>query len=57
MLSVEGAIKIIGPKLISLKGGYGGTFVRTIGESGQAFLTIMDNEGNVGKIEFDISVM
>ncbi len=57
MLSTEGAIEIIGPKIISLKGGYGGTFVKTMGESGQAFLSITDNCGNEGKIEFDISVM
>ncbi len=57
MLSTEGAIEIIGPKIISLKGGYGGTFVKTLGESGKAFLSIMDNSGNEGKIEFDISIM
>ena len=39
-LSTEGPIEIIGPKLISLRGGMGGTYVKTLGESGEAKLVI-----------------
>ena len=39
-LSATGAIEIIGPEVTALRGGAGGTLVRTIGESGAGELTI-----------------
>ena len=39
-LSAEGPIRIIGPKTAMLRGGLGGTFIRSIGESGSAALTL-----------------
>ena len=39
-LSTEGPIEIIGPKTISLRGGMGGTYVKTTGEAGEAKLTL-----------------
>ena len=39
-LTTEGPIEVIGPKMVSLRGGMGGTYVKTIGESGEAKLTI-----------------
>ena len=39
-LSAEGPIEIIGPKTISLRGGMGGTYVKTTGEAGEAKLTL-----------------
>ena len=39
-LSTEGPIEIIGPKAVSLRGGMGGTYVKTTGEAGEAKLII-----------------
>lgn len=39
-LSAEGPIEIIGPKAVSLRGGMGGTYIKTTGEAGEAKLTI-----------------
>ena len=39
-LTTEGPIEIIGPKAVSLRGGMGGTYVKTTGKSGEAKLTI-----------------
>ncbi len=39
-LSAEGPIEIIGPKTISLRGGMGGTYVKTTGEAGEAKLVV-----------------
>ena len=54
-LSTEGPIEIIGPKAVPLRGGMGGTYVKTTGESGEAKL-IMKAEGlePVG-IEFTVA--
>lgn len=54
-LSTEGPIEVIGPKAVSLRGGMGGTYVKTTGESGEAKL-IMKAEGlePVG-IEFTVA--
>ena len=39
-LRTEGPIRIIGPEITALRGGLGGTFVRTCGQEGRASLTI-----------------
>lgn len=39
-LYAEGPVEIIGPKTISLRGGMGGTYVKTTGEAGEAKLTL-----------------
>jgi len=39
-LSAEGPIEVIGPKTVSLRGGMGGTYVKTTGKSGEAKLLI-----------------
>ena len=39
-LTVTGDIALIGPSVISLKGGMGGTYVKTLGRAGQGTLTI-----------------
>ena len=42
IMRAEGEIEIIGPEIISLKGGYGGTYVKTKGKSGIGKLYIND---------------
>lgn len=39
-LKAEGAVEIMGPDIISLKGGMGGTYVKTKGQSGEGKLTV-----------------
>ncbi len=41
-LSAEGAIELIGPSVISLKGGCGGTYVKTTGKAGSGKLKVND---------------
>lgn len=55
MLSASGAISIIGPKLISLHGGMGGTYVKTTGEAGTGELVIETADGICHKIHFTSS--
>lgn len=50
-LRAEGAVSLMGPEIISLKGGMGGTFVRTNGGHGKGVLTVTA-EGTEQKIEF-----
>ena len=51
------AIEIIGPCIISLKGGMGGTYVRTTGEEGQAVLYIKASNIEEKKIYFNVSIV
>lgn len=41
-LSAEGAIELIGPSVISLKGGCGGAYVKTTGKAGSGTLKVND---------------
>ena len=43
--------RLIGPEIISLKGGSGGCYVKTIGKAGKAALSVNDIE-----IEFNIDM-
>ena len=54
-LSIEGCAEIIGPKTIALSGGMGGTYVRSIGQVGNAVLKVSDAYGKeVHKLEITI---
>ena len=55
-LSVEGPIEIIGPKITSLRGGMGGTYVKTTGKSGKGILTVSNPQLGDVKIEFEVIV-
>ena len=54
-LHVKGSIELIGDSLISLKGGMGGTYVKTTGECGKAILTIHSAQAGDVNIEFEVS--
>lgn len=56
ILQAEGPIEIIGPSVISLQGGMGGTYVKTTGEAGKATLTIEDTLGQTQIIEFNVTI-
>ena len=55
-LSVEGPVEIIGPKVISLKGGMGGTYIKTKGEEEKATLIVSSQQAGEVKVEFDVSI-
>ena len=54
-LSTVGPIEIIGPSLISLQGGMGGTYIRTTGKTGDAKLIITPQQGSSRTINFKIT--
>jgi len=53
-LKAEGAVSLMGPEIISLKGGMGGTFVRTNGRCGKGTLTVIA-DGVEQSIEFEVN--
>ncbi len=53
-ISTEGPIKIIGPETFSLKGGMGGTYIKTTGVSGKAAVYITSAQTKTVKTEFEI---
>ena len=55
-LSTEGPIEVIGPKVISLRGGMAGTYVRTLGQAGEATLTLSSPSLGEVKIDFEIRI-
>ena len=54
-LSAEGPIEIIGPKTISLRGGMGGTYIKTTGKAGEAKLVVQAEGLEPIEIEFTIA--
>lgn len=50
-ITAEGPIEVIGPKTISLNGGMGGTYIKSLGESGNAAVTITDMNGRSQTIQ------
>ncbi|MBO6089932.1 MAG: glycoside hydrolase family 2 protein, partial [Lachnospiraceae bacterium] len=57
ILSTEGEAAVIGPKAVSLSGGMGGTYVKSLGKAGSAKLTIKDNYGEVkGTLDFSVMI-
>jgi beta-galactosidase len=53
-LEAEGPIEIIGPNYVSLRGGMGGTYIKTTGKKGIAKLRISGNNLEEVVIEFNI---
>ena len=53
-LKTSGPIELIGPSLITLNGGMGGTYVKTTGKTGKAKLTIKTADGDASVIEFKV---
>ena len=53
-LKAEGPIRIIGPDVTALRGGLGGTLVRTVGKEGCASLTISITGAEPIRLEFTV---
>lgn len=54
-LTAVGPIEIVGPKLISLAGGMGGTYVKTVGQTGPASLIL--ESPNLGEVKLHFEVV
>ena len=55
VLKTEGDIELIGPSVIALKGGFAGTYVRSIGKAGGGRLMIRDGRGEA-VVEFSVEI-
>lgn len=55
-LRTEGEIEIIGPKVISMQGGMGGTYVKTTGEAGKGILYAGNSQCGEKTIFFDVKM-
>ncbi len=53
-LETEGPVAVIGPKTVPLRGGLGGTYIKTTGETGPAALTLTAEGAPPVRIEFTI---
>ncbi len=53
-LTAEGPIEIIGPAILQLRGGAGGTYVKTAGKSGTAKLTLRPQNAEPVTLEFEV---
>lgn len=53
-LSTDGEIELIGPKIISLKGGCFGTYVKTTGKSGVGLLRVSTVDGLESELKFNV---
>ncbi len=53
-LRAEGAIALIGPQAVSLKGGMAGCYVKSTGRAGSGDLVITDWQGNLHRLHFTI---
>lgn len=56
LLETEGDIEIIGPKVIALQGGMGGTYVRSCGKEGTAVLKVNNAQSKGRSITFEIKI-
>jgi beta-galactosidase len=54
ILETEGAVELIGPTIISLKGGMGGAYLRTIGRSGRGALIV--KQSVLGEYRVEVTV-
>ena len=54
-LSVEGEGELIGPDLIALSGGMGGTYVKTTGKSGTIRLTVRSAQADAVYVDFTVT--
>ena len=54
MLTAEGTVELIGPDVVALQGGMGGTYVRTTGETGEGKLIVKTADGIEEIICFEV---
>jgi beta-galactosidase len=54
ILSLEGAAELVGPRAVTAEGGMCGTYIRTVGRTGTAKLTVATAQTDVVTVEFQI---
>ena len=54
-VEAEGPIQIIGGDVISLKGGMGGLYIKTIGEKGKAKVRLVNPQCETVELDFEIA--
>ncbi len=55
-LETEGAIALIGPALISLHGGMGGTYVKSMGVPGEGILRLKNSQWGAEELQFSVNI-
>ncbi|MBQ2062775.1 MAG: glycoside hydrolase family 2 protein [Oscillospiraceae bacterium] len=55
-LEADGPLEIIGPKLVQLRGGCGGTYVKTTCQSGAGALTLRCGQAEPIRISFEVQI-
>lgn len=55
-LRAEGCIEIVGPKIVSLKGGMAGTYVKSLGSEGKGTLVVTDWLGKESRLDFSVKI-
>ena len=53
-VETEGPVSIIGPDILSLKGGMGGLYIKTTGEKGVAKVRLINPQLDTVELEFEI---
>jgi beta-galactosidase len=56
MVETEGPVEVIGPLNFSLKGGMGGTYIKTTGVEGNATVTLKCGQTEIVQIEFSCQI-
>ena len=56
LMETEGPIMILGPKIVSLKGGMGGTYIKTMGKGGKGRLKITYGNNIIKSMDFNITI-
>lgn len=56
MLETEGPVDIIGPSVVALQGGMGGTYIRTAGQAGKALLRIRTGQTEAAALKFTVTI-
>ena len=54
-LETDGPIQLIGPRRLELRGGCGGTYVKTVGQQGQAALTLKCQQAPAVTVRFEVT--
>lgn len=56
LIKAEGPAEVIGPKVTSLQGGMGGSYIRTLGKEGNVSVHIQTLQGEAAELNFTVKV-
>lgn len=56
IIETEGPIEVIGPKVTTLQGGMGGTYIRTTGKPGAAIMRLKSLQAGETELKFEVTV-